>query len=89
MQVMLCNKRLEWADTSRKMIVMATDGPLHLAGEGILGGATKRNTANCSLDDDGNYMKSLVYDYPSIEDIDRQLLRSKVTDTISRKYTLQ
>lgn len=69
-------------------MVIATDGSLHMAGEGKLAGAVKKYAEKCSLNKDGYFSKSLEYDYPSLEDIFQQLLKKKVYISISEKYSL-
>lgn len=78
MQAVLCQKAMGWNVDSRKVVLIATDAVLHLAGEGKLIGAVKRNTEKCLLDGEGNYFTSLEYDYPSLEEINRKLIEMKV-----------
>lgn len=78
MQTILCQEEMGWNGDSRKVVLIATDAGLHLAGEGKLIGAVKRNTAQCQLDSEGNYFSSLEYDYPSLEEINRKLIEMKV-----------
>lgn len=77
MQILVC-KNIGWNNKTRKIVVFASDGPFHLAGEGKLGGIVKKNDKQCHLSEDGEYMKSLEYDYPSLEEIYRELLKTKV-----------
>lgn len=58
--------------------MVATDGMLHFAGDGILAGITKKNPGICTIDPDGTYTKGLEYDYPSLEEVYRKLLKHKV-----------
>lgn len=37
MQVMNCDEKVGWNDVSRKIVIFATDGILHYAGDGMLG----------------------------------------------------
>lgn len=60
------------------MVVIATDGRLHFAGDGKLSGSIKRNSGKCALNSQGVYTDSLVYDYPSLDEIYRKLLSTKV-----------
>lgn len=78
MQTILCQDEMGWNVDSRKVVLVATDATLHLAGEGKLIGAVRRNTAGCLLDKQGNYFSSLEYDYPSVEEINRKLIEMKV-----------
>lgn len=78
MQIMSCESYMNWLPDSRKIVVMATDGTLHWAGDGILMGGVKRNFSQCWLDKNGVYTKSLENDYPSLEEIYRKLQKTKV-----------
>lgn len=64
------------------MVVVATDGMLHFAGDGKLSGTAQRNPGVCALNSEGVYIGSLVYDYPSLEEIYRKLLATKVSTSI-------
>ncbi|KAG5683512.1 hypothetical protein PVAND_012786 [Polypedilum vanderplanki] len=79
MQVLVCREEIGWNDKTRKIVVFATDGPMHFAGDGLLAGLVKKNDKSCHLSDKGEYMASLEYDYPSLEEIYRELLRTKVS----------
>ena len=48
-----------------------TDQGSHIAGDGKLGGIIKPNDGKCYTESTvpGNYMKSLDFDYPSIEQV--------------------
>ncbi|XP_063702921.1 integrin beta-nu-like [Culicoides brevitarsis] len=77
MQVLVCDARVGWKARSRKIVVFASDGWMHVAGFGLLGGAPQRNDAKCHLTSNGDYSNSLFMDYPSLEEIYRELLRRK------------
>ncbi|XP_053673915.1 integrin beta-nu [Anopheles nili] len=77
MQVLVCEKQIGWGTNTRKIVVIATDGWLHMAGDGLLAGIVPENDKQCHLDENGNYVDALKYDYPSLEQIWRVLLRSK------------
>jgi integrin beta 1 len=79
MQILVCRDEIGWNDKTRKMVVFATDGKMHFAGDGILAGLVKKNDKTCHLDDQGDYTASLDYDYPSLEEIYRELLRTKIS----------
>lgn len=79
MQILVCRDEIGWNDKTRKMVVFATDGPMHFAGDGILAGIIKKNDKTCHLDDQGDYLASLDYDYPSLEEIYRELLKTKIS----------
>lgn len=85
MQILLCKTEMKWRDNSRKIVIIATDGYMHTAGDGILAGAVKKSIGECDLDENGFYRSSLDYDYPSLEEIARKLKEKKVNN-ISRYY---
>lgn len=85
-QVIICNEHIQWRKNARKIVVVATDGWLHFAGDGKLSGTIKKMIGSCALDGNGIYIKSLEYDYPSLEEIYRKLLANKVKyDTFINK----
>jgi integrin beta 1 len=79
MQVLVCRDEIGWNDKTRKIVIFASDGPMHFAGDGLLAGLVKKNDKTCHLNSNGDYMASLEYDYPSLEEIYRELLKSKVS----------
>ncbi|XP_063916638.1 integrin beta-nu-like isoform X2 [Zophobas morio] len=86
MQILFCGKKLGWRTNSRKLVLVATEAGMHLAGDGILGGYTKRNEkGKCLVDNDGNYVLSQYYDYPSLEEVDKQLKDKKTNLIVAAK----
>lgn len=79
MQVLVCSQEIGWKDQARKVIILVTDGFMHFAGDGILAGITQRNDKKCHLNEQGEYLGSLQYDYPSLEEIYRELLKRKIS----------
>ncbi|XP_022823182.1 integrin beta-nu [Spodoptera litura] len=77
-QVITCGDKIGWAEHSRKIIILLSDGLMHTAGDGKLGGATKKNDDQCHLDDKGYYSDAATYDYPSIAQLYRLLEKYKV-----------
>lgn len=63
---------------STKIVIFASDGLIHFAGDGILAGVINKNEQVCRLNENGEYMAALDMDYPSLEEIYRALLRNKV-----------
>jgi integrin beta 1 len=60
------------------LVVIATEGRMHLAGDGILAGTIKRNDEKkCLVDDDGNYVNDTLYDYASPEEVHHEVKRTK------------
>ena len=72
MQVLLCPERIGWRNDTTKIIVLITDAPCHIAGDGILAGIWRPLEHKCSLDEDGKY-SGLDYDYPSISEVNYML----------------
>ncbi|XP_055541726.1 integrin beta-nu [Wyeomyia smithii] len=77
MQVLVCDDRIGWGINTRKIVILATNGFMHMAGDGLLAGITERNDKQCYLSDEGEYTGSLTYDYPSLEEVYRVLGKSK------------
>ncbi|XP_058450991.1 integrin beta-nu isoform X1 [Malaya genurostris] len=92
MQVLVCDDRIGWGANTRKIVILATNGYMHMAGDGLLAGISERNDKQCHLSDNGEYLGSLIYDYPSLEEIYRVLGKSKtavifaVTDELQEYY---
>jgi integrin beta 1 len=77
MQVLVC-QQIGWDKISRKIILFASDGLMHFAGDGLLGGVIKMNDKQCHLNAGLEYDQSLIYDYPSLEELYHELARSKI-----------
>lgn len=78
MQVVVCADRIGWREQSRKIVILTTDGILHTAGDGKLGGAIRPSDGYCHLDKNGFYIDSDIYDYPSVGQIYNILEKYKV-----------
>nr|XP_042896251.1 integrin beta-PS [Parasteatoda tepidariorum] len=78
MQVIACKEKIRWNDRSRKIILFATNGIFHYAGDGKLGGIVKPNDGHCHLDEDGYYTESIYQDYPSLSQINTKIIENKV-----------
>ncbi|XP_072945113.1 integrin beta-nu [Epargyreus clarus] len=77
-QVMTCDKEIGWSHRSRKIVILSSDGLMHTAGDGKLGGASIRNDETCHLDENGYYSEAGIYDYPSVAQVYRLLDKYKV-----------
>lgn len=92
MQVLVCPRSIGWKDEARKIVILVTDGYMHLAGDGKLAGIVERNDKKCHLSETGEYLGSLKYDYPSLEEIYREATKRKinvifaVTDDVVSTY---
>ncbi|CAB3982438.1 Hypothetical predicted protein [Paramuricea clavata] len=85
MQVAACEQELQWGakELTRRMVLIATDGTFHMAGEGRFGGIAKPNDAKCHLANnvvDGGrlYDKSLELDYPTVHQVYQRLQESNI-----------
>ncbi|XP_049517771.1 integrin beta pat-3-like [Dermacentor silvarum] len=78
MQAVVCKEAIGWSQRSRKILLFATDSIFHSAGDGLLGGAIKRNDEQCHLDDEGFYSESTDQDYPSLSQIVRVVQQNKI-----------
>lgn len=78
MQILQCEKDIGWNEKARKIIVYASDGKIHFAGEGVLAGIVKKNDKKCHLDKNGRYLASLDFDYPSVEEVYRVMIQKKI-----------
>ncbi|KAK2584328.1 hypothetical protein KPH14_006719 [Odynerus spinipes] len=77
-QATVCENVVGWEHHARKMMLVATDGFLHFAGEGKLGGAVSRQDFQCHLDEHGQYSLAKQYDYPSLAEVSRLLQDHKI-----------
>ena len=77
MQTMICEERIGWRKSSRKIILVATDTDFHYALDGKLVGVLEPNDEKCHLDQDGYYTHSRILDYPSISHIGKTFSKSK------------
>ena len=84
MQAVVCTDVVGWRAVSRKVLLVMTDDLMHTAGDGRLAGIYRPNDAKChtQFDPTANrtlYSDSLVYDYPTIEQMRLELERLDVT----------
>lgn len=78
-QILVCNRRFQWSQFSRKLILLSTDSLLHAAGDGILAGASAVNYKElCLVNSKGDHVAPLKYDYPSLGHIKSLLNKFKV-----------
>lgn len=77
-QAIVCENIVGWEHHARKLMLVATDGFLHFAGEGMLGGAVSRQDFRCHLDEQGQYSLAKYFDYPSLAEVSRLLQEHKV-----------
>ncbi|KAJ2945693.1 hypothetical protein O0L34_g533 [Tuta absoluta] len=77
-QVVTCGQRIGWSEKSRKIVLILSDGLMHTAGDGLLGGAMRKNDEQCHLDEKGYYSDAVTYDYPSVAQVHRLLDKYKV-----------
>ncbi|XP_041981858.1 integrin beta-nu isoform X2 [Aricia agestis] len=77
-QAVTCGTAVGWSPHSRKIVILLSDGLMHTAGDGKLGGASLKNDETCHLDENGYYSESSKYDYPSVAQVYRLLDKHKV-----------
>nr|XP_012150968.1 PREDICTED: integrin beta-nu isoform X1 [Megachile rotundata]XP_012150969.1 PREDICTED: integrin beta-nu isoform X1 [Megachile rotundata] len=77
-QAILCKQQVGWEQQARKIILVATDGSAHFAGDGKLGGAVARQDFECHLDEQGQYSMATKYDYCSLAELSRLLQEHKI-----------
>ncbi|XP_015600660.1 integrin beta-nu isoform X2 [Cephus cinctus] len=77
-QAVVCGEQVGWGHQARKLMLVATDGSLHFAGDGKLGGVVHRQDFMCYLNSDGEYSMATEFDYPSLAEISRLLQSHKV-----------
>lgn len=76
--MIIISNQIGWSKLSTKIVIFATDGLIHFAGDGLLAGVIKKNDQICKLSPNGEYLAALESDYPSLEEIYRALQRHKV-----------
>ncbi|XP_036425194.1 integrin beta-2 [Colossoma macropomum] len=72
MQAVTCVDEIGWGNSTR-LLVLATDAGFHMAGDGKLAGILEPNQEYCQLDKKNMYIKSNLWDYPSVGQIARKL----------------
>ncbi|KAJ8024734.1 Integrin beta-1 [Holothuria leucospilota] len=91
MQVAVCQDHIGWRNNSRKLLVVTTDAPFHVQGDGRLAGIIKPNDGRCHLDSNHEYHLSHIYDYPSIGHLDRRMSENNIISIFAvtnRNYRL-
>lgn len=78
MQAMVCTEQIGWRKKGKRFLIYLSDADFHLAGDGKLGGIVEPNDEQCHLDKDGKYTHDLIHDYPSVNQINRQAIESKI-----------
>ncbi|XP_046847173.1 integrin beta-2-like isoform X2 [Xenia sp. Carnegie-2017] len=83
MQVAACESELGWnpVNTTRRIVLLATDAPFHLAGEGRFGGIPNPNDGKCHLTKKRNGVKEyhgLHQDYPTVNQVYKKLRESRI-----------
>ncbi|CAB4040227.1 integrin beta-2 [Paramuricea clavata] len=83
MQVASCENELGWnpSNTTRRIVLIATDAPFHIAGEGRFGGIVHPNDAKCHLSERRNGSREysgLEQDYPTVNQVYQKLRESRI-----------
>ena len=77
-QAMLCGTLIGWRNDSRKVIIVITDNEQHYAGDGLLGGITRRFDMTCH-DKGGNDFTALErLDYPSFDQVCKTIVSKRM-----------
>ena len=89
MKVILCGDKIGWRPDVTKIIVLITDAPQHISGDGIVGGMWRPYDHTCRLEPGQSawvspppqalVYPSLEYDYPSLSDINYWLDQKQMT----------
>ncbi|XP_069509434.1 integrin beta-7 [Ambystoma mexicanum] len=77
MQAAVCTDSIGWRNVTR-LLVFTSDDTFHMAGDGKLGGIYLPSDGHCHLDENGNYEKSNVFDYPSVGHLANVLSASNI-----------
>lgn len=85
MQILLCHEEIGWSRDARKVVLLVTESTMHTAGDGLLLGAVERNPGICLINSNGSYVTPLKHDYPSVEEIYRQLKKRKINVIVAAK----
>ncbi|XP_052004080.1 integrin beta-2 [Xyrauchen texanus] len=72
MQAAVCENEIGWANSSTRLLVLATDDGFHMAGDGKLAAILEPNKETCQLINN-MYSKNNIWDYPSVGQIARKL----------------
>ncbi|MEE6472129.1 hypothetical protein FKM82_009488 [Ascaphus truei] len=65
LQAAVCTNHIGWRNVTR-LLVFASDDVFHTAGDGKLGGIYLPSDGRCHLNENGEYDRSHIYDYPSV-----------------------
>ncbi|KAJ8025015.1 Integrin beta-3 [Holothuria leucospilota] len=77
MQVAVCKKEIGWRENTRKLLLITSDGPFHVEGDGKLAGILRPNDGNCHLTED-EYADAHLYDYPSLGHLNEKLIYNNI-----------
>ncbi|PWA17766.1 hypothetical protein CCH79_00008289, partial [Gambusia affinis] len=66
MQAMVCKDKIGWRPDASHLLVLTTDAKTHLALDGRIAGIVQPSDGECHLDENNNFNKSTVLDYPSL-----------------------
>ncbi|CAK9298139.1 unnamed protein product [Gordionus sp. m RMFG-2023] len=77
LQAIACRDEIGWRYKARKLLIFLTDS-FHFGRDGNRGGIAKPNDGECHLDRNGDYTRSTVQDYPSVNQIIRKVRENSV-----------
>ncbi|KAL4646149.1 integrin beta-7-like [Arapaima gigas] len=77
MQTVVCQDQIGWGNAMR-ILVYASDGTFHTAGDGKMAGIYFPSDGKCHLNTEGFYDKSLDHDYPSVSHLAQVLSANNI-----------
>jgi len=91
MQAVVCKEQIGWRNDSRKLIVISTDSPYHIAGDAKLAGITKPNDEECHINKRDNYLykHERMQDYPSLAQISRKIAENSMNVIFAVQSNIQ
>lgn len=78
MQAVVCQNQIGWREDARHLLIVSTDASFHYAGDGKILGLPIPNDMQCHLDKHGEFTHSLKFDYPSVSQINRAVMKHYV-----------
>ncbi|KAJ8024438.1 Integrin beta-6 [Holothuria leucospilota] len=83
MQVAACSDQIGWRQNARHLLLVTTDAPYHVQGDGRVAGVIKPHDGGCHLNDQNEYSDSHIYDYPSVGQLNQKLVENNILPIFS------
>lgn len=77
LQATVCQREIGWRSEAKRLLLMMTDQPSHLALDSRLGGIVMPHDGRCHLEDNV-YVESTTMDHPSVGQLAEKLLENDV-----------